>query len=83
MTDHIAIIEKNSLEEVRVTLDEYSGHQLIDVRVYADFKTGNVETRGPTKKGVSLNIAKLPELLDGLSLAMEVAQRRGLLPHAE
>lgn len=83
MTDHVAIIEKNSLEEVRVTLDQYSGHHLIDVRVYADFRSGNVETRGPTKKGVSLNIAKLPDLIRGLAQAMEEAKRRGLLPHAE
>lgn len=79
MTDHVAIIEKNSLEEVRVTLDQYSGHHLIDVRVYADFRSGNVETRGPTKKGVSLNIAKLPDLIAARVTAKAEAERRGLL----
>lgn len=77
MTDHIAMIEKNSLEDVRVTLDEYSGHRLIDVRNYADFKTGNVEARGPTKKGISLKVDKLPELIAALESAREEAQRRG------
>lgn len=80
MSDAIAVIEKNSQEDERVSLDEYSGHQLIDVRTYADFKTGNVETRGPTKKGVSLNVAKLPDLIDALTAARDEAQRRGLLP---
>lgn len=79
MTDHVAIIEKNSLEEVRVTLDEFGGHQLIDVRIYADFRTGAVETRGPTKKGVSLNVAKLAELITALQTAHAEAVARGLL----
>lgn len=80
MSDHVAVIDKNSREDVRVTLDEYSGHQLIDVRTFADFKAGNVEGRGPTKKGVSLNVAKLPALIDALEAARDEAQRRGLLP---
>lgn len=79
MTDHIAVIEKNTLEDVRVSLDEYSGHQLIDVRTYVDFKSGNVEGRGPTKKGVSLNIAKLPDLIAALEDARSEAERRGLI----
>lgn len=83
MTDHVATIQKNSMEDVRVTLDEFSGHQLIDVRIYADFKTGNVETRGPTKKGVSLNISRLPDLIAALVTAKAEAERRGLLPVAD
>ena len=74
-----AVIPKNSREEVRVCLDEFSGHQLVDVRVYADFNAGPVETRGPTKKGVSLAVERLPDLIDGLQAAKAEAIRRGLL----
>ena len=31
----IGTVEKNSLEEIRVSLDEFHGHHLVDVRTYA------------------------------------------------
>ena len=74
-----AVIPKNSREEVRVCLDEFGGHQLVDVRVYADFNAGPVETRGPTKKGVALAVERLPDLIEGLEAARAEAIRRGLL----
>lgn len=76
----VAVIAKNSHEEVRVCLDVFHECDLIDVRTYADFTAGAVQCRGPTKKGVSLKIAKLPELIASLQLAKSEAQRRGLLP---
>lgn len=79
MTDNIATIVKNSREEVRVALDSFSGHQLIDLRIYADFKTGSVECRGPTKKGISLKIERLPDLISALEMARKEAIGRGLL----
>lgn len=78
--DHVAVVEKNSREDVRITLDEYHGVQLIDVRTFADFTAGTIETRGPTKKGVSLNVSRLPDLIAGLEAARTEAVRRGLLP---
>lgn len=74
-----AVIPKNSREEVRVCLDEFGGRQLVDVRVYADFNAGPVETRGPTKKGVALAVERLPDLIKGLEAAKAEAIRRGLL----
>lgn len=74
-----AVIPKNSREEVRVSLDEFGGHQLVDVRVYADFNTGPVETRGPTKKGVALAVERLPDLIAALEAARTEAIARGLL----
>jgi len=78
--DHIAIVAKNAREDVRVTLDEFKGTQLVDVRTFADFAAGPVETRGPTKKGISLSVARLPDLIDALEAARSEAQRRGILP---
>lgn len=75
----VAIVPKNSREEVRVCLTQFSGLDLIDVRTYADFSAGVVDVRGPTKKGVSLNIERLPDLIAALEAAREEAQRRGLL----
>lgn len=76
----IAVIAKNSREEVRVCLDEFAGHQLVDIRTYADYSAGVVEMRGPTKKGVSLAVEKLPDLIAAFEAARTEAIRRGLLP---
>jgi hypothetical protein len=59
---------KNNSETIRVTPRIFEGYELIDIRVFArNFKTGEV---GPTKKGVSINVEKVPELLDALVWAL-------------
>ncbi len=50
---------KNSREEVRATLGVYRGHRLADVRVYA---AGEDDQPRPTRKGLALSVAQLPEL---------------------
>ena len=75
----LAIIEKNSREDCRIALDEYKGHTLIDVRVWADFAAGPVATRCATKKGVALDVSRLPDLIAALEAAKDEAERRGLL----
>lgn len=60
----IAILPKNSQEEVHVALDHYAGRNLIDIRVFARW-AGN-ETHGPTKKGVSIAPARLDDLIAAL-----------------
>jgi|tagenome__1003787_1003787.scaffolds.fasta_scaffold19477418_2 hypothetical protein len=63
-------------ESVHVTLSEYEGHALINVRVYA---TGADGIDRPTIKGVAMGIAKLPELTAGLGRALDKARDMGLL----
>jgi hypothetical protein len=59
---------KNSSETIRVTPRIYEGYELIDIRVFArNFKTGEI---GPTRKGVSINVEKVPELLAALVWAL-------------
>jgi hypothetical protein len=74
----IATLVKNAREQVRVSLDHYQGHDLIDVRVVMEL---NPETKAmmPTKKGISLRIEQLPDLISALRKAVEEARRRGLL----
>lgn len=63
-------------ESLRVSLSEYEGHPLINVRVYT---TGSDGIDRPTPKGVSLGIRKLPELARALVKAEAEARRLGLL----
>jgi Transcriptional Coactivator p15 (PC4) len=36
MSDPIAIIPKNSMDEIRVMWSEYKGHSYLDIRVYTE-----------------------------------------------
>jgi len=63
-------------ESVHVTLSEYEGHCLINVRVYC---TGTDGVDRPTPKGVAMGIAKLPELTRALIKAEAKAQELGLI----
>ena len=58
----IETIPKNAREEIRISLTEYQGHDLCDVRVYAEPYSGDEWVA--TKKGVSLSVAKLSALIE-------------------
>ena len=63
-------------ESVHVTLSEYEGHCLINVRVYC---TGTDGIDRPTPKGVAMAIGKLPELARALIKAEAKARELGLV----
>jgi hypothetical protein len=74
----IATIEKNKLEEIRIELSEFNGHDLINVRVWAEPRNGGAE-RIPTKAGICCNVRRLPELIAALQKAEVAARQAGLL----
>lgn len=74
MTEPIAIIPKNSLEEIRIDLSEFKGNNLVSARVYYD--AGNDDWR-PTKKGLAIKISLLPEVIEGLQKAQSTAKEKG------
>ena len=73
----IAVVSKNQIEEVRVTLGEFQGHDLVSARVYATRDASG--ERVPTKKGLTLSIQKLPDLIEALQEAEREARAAGLL----
>ena len=60
MAEVIARFEKNSFEEVRVSLTEFKGKELIDLRVY--YQPDGEEEMRPTKKGITISPEKFSEL---------------------
>jgi hypothetical protein len=74
----ISKISKNRrrIESVHVSLSEYEGHCLINVRVYC---TGADGIDRPTPRGVAMGIRKLPELARALVKAETKARELGLL----
>lgn len=72
----IGRFKKNLSEDVVVALHRYNGHELVDIRVHAIF--GTLEERVPTKRGLSININKLPGLMEMLQKALEEAELLGM-----
>jgi hypothetical protein len=63
-------------ESVHVVLSEYEGHPLVDARVWC---TGSDGIDRPTKKGLAVGVAKLPELTRALLQAEAKAYAIGLI----
>ncbi len=80
MEELVSSFEKNALEEVRVCLTEFKGHQLIDLRVY--YISADGEPR-PTKKGLSLSVGLYPELKEAFAKLEQTLKDRGLLEGSE
>jgi len=78
-SQHIATIPKNAREEIRIGLSEFMGHDLLDIRVYADDGAKHV----PSKKGLSVRVERLRDLQAALSEAEAVAVKNGLLPEIQ
>ena len=74
----IADLVKNRREHIRIALDNWQGHDLIDIRVTAQFTEG-VDVWAPTKKGLSMNVAMIPALREALANAEAKAHELGLL----
>ena len=77
----VATIGKNSSEEVRVLLDTFKGHHLVDMRVFAAFSAAAVKM--PTKKGLSCRVEMLPDLIEGLRKAEAQARALGWIGGAK
>jgi len=75
MSEVIASFEKNSMEEVRVSLTEFKGKDLIDLRVYYQPEDG--EEKRPTKKGITISPEKFPELKKAILALEKVLQQQG------
>jgi hypothetical protein len=78
MEQTIAVIEKNAIEEVHIALSEYRDHDLVSVRIYANYASAE-EVKRPTRKGVTLKVEKLPDLIAALQEAEQRARAAGLL----
>ena len=74
----IATIPKSKIEEIRVQLTRYMDLDLLDLRIFTDVGADDGK-RLPTKKGISIRVARLPDIIAALQLAEAEAIKRGLL----
>jgi hypothetical protein len=68
---------KNATEEVRVSLSEYKGHKLIDLRIYYEPEDG--EDRRPTKKGITIDVGLYPELKKAMLMVEKELLKQNLV----
>ena len=59
MSTLIAAFRKNATEEVRVSVDRYHGHELVNIRVWF---TGDDGEMKPGRQGLALRLELLPNL---------------------
>jgi RecB family endonuclease NucS len=67
---------KNQREVVRVILREFEGTKLLDVRAFGKRDDGQ---EAPTRKGIAINVALLPELLAAIIEAETIARQMNWL----
>jgi hypothetical protein len=72
----VAAIRKNRLEEIRIGLSRFNGHD--QLRVSAEPGNGVVE-RIPMRAGIAARVALLPQIIAALRKAGVEARRAGLL----
>ncbi len=77
MSEVISQITKNAREVVFLSLSEYKGRRLIDIRVHVP---GEQEGEFvPTRKGVSLSVNLYPAFKKGLAQLEEAMISQGLI----
>lgn len=74
----IGMVQKNSNEKIRVTLDQFNDFKYCDIRVGV---SGNADEFIPTKKGVAVPLHRLPAIIELLTAAHAEARRLKLFDH--
>jgi hypothetical protein len=80
MDEVIAQFEKNATEVIRVSLTEYRGRKLVDMRVYYSDDEGQYR---PTKKGVSLAVERYTDFKRALLTLERVLLDRHLITQSD
>lgn len=80
MDKTVLTFRKNSMEEVRAGIAEYKGRHYASVRVYVE---NDFSEWVPTKKGLTLSVDLLPELVQAVRMVEAEAVDQGLLEKVE
>ena len=76
----VGTFPKNNREDVRVSLSKFKGHNLLGVRVW--YKSEKDDPK-PSKSGITIRVEMLPDLLELMQQAKEIALEKGLLEAEE
>ena len=65
----IGQFHKNSIEIVKVSIQEFNGKPYVDMRIWALNKPAEQGSEVATKKGICISVELLPEMIDALEKA--------------
>ena len=82
MEKQISIIKTTRFRELRVSIGEFKGHDMVGLRQWVAPYRGSDEERIPTTNGVSFNVRDLPAVIAALREAEHEARADGLLSEA-
>lgn len=63
-------INKSAMEKIRISLTEYQGHKLLDIRLYYDASETRDQDFKPTRKGISIPVRFIEQLKEGIDKAL-------------
>lgn len=75
----VRVLPLGSAAELRLTFERFNGSLRFDLRTFEDDRLGASKVRGPTRKGVSLPVEALPDLVAAVVEAEADARALGLL----
>jgi len=81
MEELITTFQKNSLEEIRISLFRYESYYFIDLRMFSAPQRG--EEKASTSSGITLPVALFAELKNSILEAEKVLIEKKLLNNAE
>jgi len=72
----VASFDKNSVEKLKLNIQEYRGEKYLDIRVWIQPNAGDNGAEVATKKGVTLHVELIPDLIAALEQARDVVEGR-------
>jgi len=68
--------DKNAMENIKINLQEWKGKKYIDMRVWVKADNSESDEDIATKKGLTLSIDLIPELIEALQKAQKAIQMK-------
>ena len=81
MDEFITAFEKNSLEEIRISLLKYKSYYFIDLRTFSAPQRG--QEKVSTSSGITLPVSLFGKLKESILDVEKVLMRKGLLEKVE
>ncbi len=82
MAKQISTIETSKFRELRVSINEFKGHQMVGLRQWVTPYKDKEGERIPTKNGVSFHVRDLPAVIAALQETEQAARAAGLFSEA-
>ncbi len=63
-------IDKNTIEKIKISLNEFRGSSFVDIRIFYNFSENEIPDFRPTRKGITIPMDLAQELKEGIDKAL-------------